>query len=611
MINIFFSRPALTALATICVLLLTSGLTARADTAELAQSLRPFTDLLQGRPGAAAEVELSWDGEEEMGNVVFALLAEDEWIIRLFYTDYEMILHYEDNQASMFLPRREVRFIGTGENEPGDSLRPRGLLGRLISSDSQLKAYSALLSQTQPEALAMMLTMLAGGQYEGNQSWRLTALDDAGMRFSQAEDGAPRMHINFEGVHGRLRLRVADSVRRQILDGLGDYDAQEVSLAEMERVVVRGIRRATEVMMPGPALRNPSQRPKRAANGRLEWVDGQRVVRLWGTPEEIGTAHGELLQAEASRCVDSALHMVGLGETIHSGKWFPDTLREIISRTEEFIPEHHTRELDAMSERAGINQEAARLANVFPEFFHCSGFALFGEATADGTLYHGRVLDYMTGVGLEHSNTVFFVEPDEGYNFVNVGYAGFIGSVTGMNENQISLGEMGGHGRGDWDGVPMATLMRRALEEAENLEDVRQLWEHSPRTCEYFYVFADAKIPSAAGVAATPDRIDFVEPGEDHDLLGEGIRDTVLLSVGHRLEKLRQRVQDNYGNFNEESAIALMDRPVAMSSNLHNVLFVPEKLRLYIAHADGVNIAAERPYVRLDADEWWGKDREY
>ena len=34
-----------------------------------------------------------------------------------------------------------------------------------------------------------------------------------------------------------------------------------------------------------------------------------------------------------------------------------------------------------------------------------------------------------------------------------------------------------------------------------------------------------------------------------------------------------------------------------MTSNLHNVLFVPEDLVFY---ADGRHIAAERPYVKLD-----------
>lgn len=152
-------------------------------------------------------------------------------------------------------------------------------------------------------------------------------------------------------------------------------------------------------------------------------------------------------------------------------------------------------------------------------------------------------------------------------SFANVGYAGFIGSVSGMNAEKISLGEMGGRGEGQWDGVPMATLMRRGLEECSSLEEVKNLWKNSPRTCEYYYVFADGEDRSAAGVAATPDNLQFIAPGECDALLGDGIKDAVVLSAGSRLEELRKRVNTGYGSFDAESSQAFTRRPVAMSSN--------------------------------------------
>ena len=43
-----------------------------------------------------------------------------------------------------------------------------------------------------------------------------------------------------------------------------------------------------------------------------------------------------------------------------------------------------------------------------------------------------------------------------------------------------------------------------------------------------------------------------------------------------------------------------MSRPVAMSSNLHNVLFVPQDGLLYVANASHTKPAAEMPYVKVD-----------
>jgi hypothetical protein len=235
--------------------------------------------------------------------------------------------------------------------------------------------------------------------------------------------------------------------------------------------------------------------------------------------------------------------------------------------------------------------------------FHCSGFAVFGSATVDGKLYHGRVLDYMTTIGLQDAATNFIISVEDKIPFANVGYAGFTGSVSGMNDAQISLGEMGGKGDGKWNGVPMATLMRMALETCTSVTQVKQLWSDSPRTCEYYYVFADGKNNDAVGVACDPDGIEFVEPAQAHPLLGEGIKDAVVLSAGDRLATLRGRIQQKHGAIDTEVAMWLMSRPVAMKSNLHNVLFVPQDGILYVANASHNQPAAERPYVKLELRE--------
>ena len=105
------------------------------------------------------------------------------------------------------------------------------------------------------------------------------------------------------------------------------------------------------------------------------------------------------------------------------------------------------------------------------------------------------------------------------------------------------------------------------------------------------------------GVAAVPESVQFVMPGESHPLLGDGIKDAVVLSAGSRLEELRKRVTNLHGKIDAQAAQSLMSRPVAMQSNLHNVLFVPADGVLYVANASHTQPAADRPYVRLDLNE--------
>ena len=99
-----------------------------------------------------------------------------------------------------------------------------------------------------------------------------------------------------------------------------------------------------------------------------------------------------------------------------------------------------------------------------------------------------------------------------------------------------------------------------------------------PRTCEYYYVISDAKTHSAVGIASTPDRFEVIHPGEAHERLPEPVADAVLMSAGDRYKKLVERVRAGYGKIDAAAARDLMRRPVAMSSNIHAVLFAPDTL---------------------------------
>ncbi len=142
-------------------------------------------------------------------------------------------------------------------------------------------------------------------------------------------------------------------------------------------------------------------------------------------------------------------------------------IKGIASRQRKFIPERFFDEMQGIADGAGMDVQDIIIANFIPELFHCSGFAISGSATKDGTLYHGRILDYGCDWRLQEHAVLTVAEPFSKIPFVNVTYAGFIGSVTGMNAERVSIGEMGGKGMGHWDGMPMAFMVRTVLEEAD------------------------------------------------------------------------------------------------------------------------------------------------
>lgn len=341
-----------------------------------------------------------------------------------------------------------------------------------------------------------------------------------------------------------------------------------------------------------------------SGKGRLELIDGTRVLFLKGSPEEMGKQHGKLLKPQIHAVCDRILYGVGVGSSFVKGQWFFGEIEGAEARLEPFMDKRFLREEDAIAHAASMHPQEARLANFFPELFHCSGFALMGNATKDGHIYHGRVLDYLRGVGLEENAVVIVHQPDGGRNaWVNLSYAGFVGSVTAMNEKGIAIGEMGGRGSGQWDGTPMAHLVREVMEKASTLDEAVALMKNSPRTCEYYYVISDGKTKTAVGIAATPQTFQVLKPGEADPRLPHPLPDTVMLSAGSRYEELSRRVKEGYGKFDADSARALMSRPVCMSSNIQSVLFRPDTLDLWVANADAKNVASATRYTHYNLRE--------
>jgi len=345
--------------------------------------------------------------------------------------------------------------------------------------------------------------------------------------------------------------------------------------------------------------------------GWLESRAGKLVLHVAGTPYEMGYQHGVLLRKQIRQLV-TRLYAVGATQAILE----PDSpalprLKEAYQKCLPYIPKDILEELRGLADGAQLPLEQIRTVNMIPELFHCSGFALWGRATKGGVLYHGRILDYAIDIGYQNYAVIIVAHPKGKHAFINVSYCGFIGSVTGTNDQQVSFGEMGGGGVGLWNGMPMTFLMRKGLEEADSLEEGVKIFRETPRTCEYFYVISDAKIPDARGLACRPDLFIVLKPGEAHPKLPVpvGVMDTVLMSGDKRFQLLAARVILGYGKFDGPAALALMRRPVAMKSCLHTALFAPALGKMWVSNAIDRTPASECPYTEYDIRELFAAKR--
>ncbi len=463
-------------------------------------------------------------------------------------------------------------------------LPPRSLDGR---------ACDVLRLTPLPRAAALL--HLAGGTIE------LAVHHDDLMpaRIGFSDGRRLNVQLDFEGA----RLEAPWTAERWKLTPSADEKVQTVPLAHLARF----LEVAPSVFADSVPTLGPSTGERKLiateGEGRLELVDGTRVLFLKGSPAEMGHQHGTLLKREINQVMDRILYGVGVASSFERGSWFFGDIEGAVDRMQPFIDPRYTEEMDSIAVACGRRPAEARLANFFPELFHCSGFSLFGKATRDGHMYHGRVLDYLRGVGLEKSAVVIVHRPNHGHAWINLSYAGFVGTVTAMNERGISIGEMGGGGWGNWDGKPMAELLREVMEKASTLDEAVAILRAGPRTCQYYYVVSDGLSKKAVGIAATPSEFVTVQPGEYHPLLPRPMEDAVLLSAGQRYQTLADRVKSGYGTFDADSARELMAPPVCMKSNIQSVLFSPDTLDVWVANADSANVASSTRYTHYNLHE--------
>jgi hypothetical protein len=512
------------------------------------------------------------------------------------------------NHTQVYLSKSDIIVSGSGSEYTNFDILL--LLGEIFQNHPQLQSvYSLSWIEKIGLATWSFFNCDFRGTEESNAEYQITELpeDLLGTQLELWCDANNEDHFRIIGTDSVNRINIELMFDAgSVINNLAQVSAEKqisVARAELNTSIYRGAVRAAGILLEDMIYPSVNTEENRWGKGMLTFVDGNRVFIAQGSSSDIGEAHGALLTKEVRKMVDATLYTIGWFYTIERGRWFIDDMREAYNRLEPFIPHKYQEEMAGLAKTSGISLAEVRLTNVFPALFHCSGFAAYNKATVGGKLYHGRVLDYMTRLGLQYHAVVFIIKPEQGYAFANIGYAGFIGSVSGMNEHQVAFGEMGGRGEGDWDGMPMAFLMREGLEKAKTLQEALAIFRDTPRTCEYYYVISDGKIPDARGLSTTPSRFELIKPNQFHELLPHPMEDAVLMSAGSRYEKLAERVGENYGKIDVKKAIELMDRPVAMKSNLHNVLFVPQSLEFWVANAAAHTPACNETYSRYSLSD--------
>lgn len=335
----------------------------------------------------------------------------------------------------------------------------------------------------------------------------------------------------------------------------------------------------------------------------LSVVEGIPIVRLRGTPREMGLQHGRLLRDQIHflrryYLEDMVMRTVGRA-----------ALRRWAREVEPFIPKHYLEEIGGVAEGAGLSYRDMLAVNVMVDRFQtiaCSTFVAGGKATRGGEVLLGRNLDF-PGRGVLHRMTVVFVfEPDDGVPLVSVGWPGMIGVLSGMNGHGVCGATMMIHSsESARPGIPYMLLYREALARARTADEVHAILEAAPRTCPNNFMAVD---PTGAAFVTefTADKA-FRRGIERDTLCSTNFFHTAAASaqsrpVGEdRYDILRDFLQREHGQIDLQGVLEqLAATGTPWYLNVQAMVFLPRKREIYLS-VGGRLPAARQRFVRLDS----------
>ena len=308
------------------------------------------------------------------------------------------------------------------------------------------------------------------------------------------------------------------------------------------------------------------------------------VLCLKGSPYEMGYLHGATLRQEIHAMYDSLLQSVS--------KYGSLTLLDIAyHQLEPYIPQAYKDEMQGLADGAGVSLQKVHRVHAIPDVseMDCTFFAAWGKATADGNLVQIRALDYATDWHLQEHPTLLVCEPDSGRRFVNVGWAGFVGVVSGMNDDGLAVSEIGesfDKAHQTMAAEPMPFVLRDVLQYTGSLDSAVEKIAHARRTSSFLYCVGDAKIPDARSFKTSPNVCDVYT---DSTSPTPFLEDVVYFSMGinsHWNADVYRFLQPQLGKIDVETAKSLMQ--TLKTGSLHAVVYDPAHRKIWVANA-GVN----------------------
>jgi len=240
----------------------------------------------------------------------------------------------------------------------------------------------------------------------------------------------------------------------------------------------------------------------------------------------------------------------------------------------------------------------------------CTSFGTWGSASADSTMIIGRNFDFYVGDDFARNKIVAFINPIRGYKFMSVTWGGFIGVVSGMNEQGLTVTINAAKSNiPTGSATPVSLVAREILQYAKNIDEAIAVARRRKMFVSESFLVASANDNKAVVIEKTPDSLEVYDPHQNSILctnhfqskgLGgskpnaEQLRES---ASPYRYQRLTQLLQQNGKNTVQKTVDILRDQKGLNGTDIgtgnekavnqliahHSVVFEPQKLIVWVS----------------------------
>ncbi|MBC7687231.1 MAG: peptidase C45 [Aquabacterium sp.] len=240
----------------------------------------------------------------------------------------------------------------------------------------------------------------------------------------------------------------------------------------------------------------------------------------------------------------------------------------------------------------------------------CTSFGTWDGKSQDSTMIIGRNFDFYVGDKFAEDKIVEFQNPTQGYKFMTVTWGGFIGAVSGMNEQGLAVTINAAKTKmPSGSATPVSLVTREILQYAKNISEAVAIAKSRKMFVSESFLVASATDNKAVLIEKTPDALDVYDPHKDFIVCTnhfqskglvnskENIQQINESASEYRYERLMELLKVNGQNTVQKTINILRDQKGLKNADIgmgnekainqliahHSIVFEPKKLLVWVS----------------------------